>query len=171
MRCGQVEQTGLAGDGMFPRRGSCYLSALPHQSLSVSFLYSTCHMVVTAEPSWTFLHPTCSARRSESCWVPPCGGNNKYIKNWPDFNLKFQLPKFRIVTKMATHLDIQSFSCMNFHRPFKITAETVYSLLLSSKHLWKDTGKLQVLVLKPMPDRCSLYVLLWMIASEKEERK
>lgn len=79
---------------MFPRRGSCYLSVSPHQSPSEPFLYSTCHMVVTAEPSWTFFRPMRCARSSESCWVPPCGGNKKQqLKRRPEWKLKVSLAR------------------------------------------------------------------------------
>lgn len=33
-------------------------------------------MVITPELSRIFCHSTRSASRSESCWVPPCGGTN-----------------------------------------------------------------------------------------------
>lgn len=66
----------LGGGSRFPQRGSCYLCAMSHPSQRKSLLYFTCHMLVTPELSSMFFHPTHSARRSESCWVPPCGWTN-----------------------------------------------------------------------------------------------
>ncbi|KAJ7987263.1 hypothetical protein DPEC_G00336920 [Dallia pectoralis] len=58
---------------MFPVGSDCYLSVAPHPSLSEPLLYPTCHMAVTAWPGRTVSLPICRAKRSESCWVPPCG--------------------------------------------------------------------------------------------------
>lgn len=52
------------------------LLSLWHLPRGSCLLYFTCHMALTPELSWMFFHSTRSARRWESCWVPPCGWTN-----------------------------------------------------------------------------------------------